>query len=893
MLFAQVRLLRYPPARLKYLIALIPLIVLVASCGGGGGGGGTLPAPKTYTAESGVAQKGPLITGSTVTAQELDSSLSPTGKQYSYQISSDLGTFSPTSTFGSQYIGLNATGYYFDEVQDTVSSGTVTLNGYNDLSADGVLNVNILTTLAYQRINNLIVNSSMTFAAARVRAEGEVLTALNIPVKSYGAFGTLDLSGNTDGDHILAAISSLFVYGNPAGQLSVLINNFQNDLGTHGVLVNAATKTALAAAAKAVNPVTIAAHFNQRYASLGVKFTATDITDWIDQDGDGIVGKFKFQVPDAAPSTSFDLPTFVVDQVAGTPLSVTAGQLTINGTPSTGTITVNTGDVVAVSPGAAAFSNGVLNVYVLSGSTKTVRVSFVSGLLSIAITPAAPSLAKGLTEQFTATGTFSDASTADLTGSVTWTSSTPSAATVNGAGLAQSVAAGSTTITATSGSVSGSAMLTVTAAVLESFAITPSSPSTGIGLTRQLMAVGTYSDGTTANVTSLANWTSSAPTVATVGGQTGLTTGVSLGSTNISAAIGSPTENVSLAIVSNAWSGAAPLAHGRAGHTATLLASGKALVVGGRDGPSPTASVEIYDPATDTWSQAASLPTATASHTTTLLSNGKVLVAGGVGTGPPTNDAEIYDPIANKWTQAASMLSERINHTATLLPNGKVLIAGGSFPQELASAELYDPVADTWTYAANLLAPCALHTATLLANGKVLVAGGQTIVSNAPALATGGEVYDPTANTWTATANLSDPRSEHTATLLPTGLVLVAGGVDATEYALSAELYDPLTNAWSTGGSLLTARAIHTATLLANGKVLLAGGISPNPPPGVTMPTNSAELYDPSSNTSSATGSMVTARGAHTATLLSNGVPLVVGGQDTSGAVLASSELYF
>jgi hypothetical protein len=56
-----------------------------------------------------------------VTAQELDASLSPTGKQYSYQINSDLGTFSPTSTFGSQYIGLNATGYYFDELANAVS----------------------------------------------------------------------------------------------------------------------------------------------------------------------------------------------------------------------------------------------------------------------------------------------------------------------------------------------------------------------------------------------------------------------------------------------------------------------------------------------------------------------------------------------------------------------------------------------------------------------------------------------------------------------------------------------------------------------------------------------------------------------------------------------------
>src|SRR5262245_52176951 len=108
--------------------------VLVACGGGGGGSSTTTPpppsSPTTYTASSGVAQKGPLILGSTVTAQELNASLSPTGKQYSYQITSDLGTFSPTSAFGSQYIGVNATGYYFDEIADAVSTGTITLNGY-------------------------------------------------------------------------------------------------------------------------------------------------------------------------------------------------------------------------------------------------------------------------------------------------------------------------------------------------------------------------------------------------------------------------------------------------------------------------------------------------------------------------------------------------------------------------------------------------------------------------------------------------------------------------------------------------------------------------------------------------------------------------------------------
>src|SRR5689334_5561174 len=190
-------------ARLYY---LSPLLLLLASCGGGGASPPPVTdPPPTFTVQSGLAQKGPMIKGSPVTAQELDSRLAPTGKQYSYQITNDLGAFSPTSTFTSAFIGVSATGYYFDEVTNAVSPAPVTLMGYSDISTNSVLNVNLLTTLAYQRIQHLVSQSNMTYAAARTQAEREVLAALNIPAGSYGTFGTLDLGSNTQGGHILAA----------------------------------------------------------------------------------------------------------------------------------------------------------------------------------------------------------------------------------------------------------------------------------------------------------------------------------------------------------------------------------------------------------------------------------------------------------------------------------------------------------------------------------------------------------------------------------------------------------------------------------------------------------------------------------------------------------------
>src|SRR5271156_3726208 len=156
----------------------------------------------------------------------------------------------------------------------------------------------------------------MSFAAARTQAETEVLAAFNIPAGSYGSFDSLNLSGSTDGDHILAAISALFVYGNSAGPLSQLIANFQSDIGKNGVITNPATTAALVAAAEGINPTAVAANLTKIYAAEGLSFTASDITEWIAQSGDGVIGKFAFSVPDATPSTVFTFPSYVVNQFA-------------------------------------------------------------------------------------------------------------------------------------------------------------------------------------------------------------------------------------------------------------------------------------------------------------------------------------------------------------------------------------------------------------------------------------------------------------------------------------------------------------------------------------------------------------------------------------------------
>jgi uncharacterized protein YjdB len=189
----------------------------------------------------------------------------------------------------------------------------------------------------------------------------------------------------------------------------------------------------------------------------------------------------------------------------------------------------------------------------ISGVTGTAMLSVTPAaptLSSIAITPASPSIAAGATQQFTATGTYSDGTTSNLTASVTWASSSTAAATINAAGLATAVAAGSTTITATDGAISGTTMLTVTAApppVITSIAVTPANASIAAGATQQFTATATYNNGTTANITSTATWASSATAVATINAS-GLATGVAAGSTTISATLTGVTGSTQLTV---------------------------------------------------------------------------------------------------------------------------------------------------------------------------------------------------------------------------------------------------------------------------------------------------------------------------------------------------------
>ncbi len=279
-----------------------------------------------------------------------------------------------------------------------------------------------------------------------------------------------------------------------------------------------------------------------------------------------------------------------------------------------------------------------------------------------------------------------------------------------------------------------------------------------------------------------------------------------------------------------------------------------------------------------------------------------VLISGGAGASLRTlAKTEFFDQTTRAFVVTGSAISNRAGGAAIAIASSKVLMAGGfsggasvnhftlSLQGNVISAsEIFDQATGASSAGAEMTTPRMGFSATLLLSGKVLIAGG---LDNNGSVLGSAELYDPATGKFAAVGNsMNDHRVFHGATLMPDGKVLITGGAtnlfgDTTN---SADVYDPAANSFApTGTAMDHQRAAHSSTLLKAGplagKVMIAGGGGGS---SIFLKDSSAEIYDPASGQFGLLTSFLNeARAMHTATVLADGSVLLAGGFNGSVAI--------
>ena len=293
--------------------------------------------------------------------------------------------------------------------------------------------------------------------------------------------------------------------------------------------------------------------------------------------------------------------------------------------------------------------------------------------------------------------------------------------------------------------------------------------------------------------------------------------------------------------------------------SALAMPDGRVLVgVGPGDGSVIGQRTLLLEPRTGELTPTSTPPPGLAVTSMALLRDGRVLFVAGSVSGP---GATVYDLLADRFEVIAEPISSRAMPFLVTLSDGRVLVGGGDTEAgAVAEMEMFDPVSGTFRPTGPMTRRRGFGlSGVLLPDGRVLVAGGS------PELGASAELFDPASGTWSLTGEMTVARGGFfSSTLLDDGRVLLAGGFvpvagDPTAFpstTATAEIYDPATGRFTAVGPMAAPRLLHAASILSDGTVLVAGGADAIPPEGMPVVTDTAEVFDPSTDTLRPTGSL-------------------------------------
>jgi hypothetical protein len=346
------------------------------------------------------------------------------------------------------------------------------------------------------------------------------------------------------------------------------------------------------------------------------------------------------------------------------------------------------------------------------------------------------------------------------------------------------------------------------------------------------------------------------------------------------------------------WTPAGQLSEARLGAASAVLGDGRVLFAGGWKLPAQqeVATVDVYDPRTQTWAPGPALPDPRRDASAVTLPDGRVLVLGGADDADQ-HRAEIFRPAAGTWTRVGDSIGPHVDTPGFVLADGRVLFLGGSgYWSQWPGGEFYDPATDTWKQTAAPHEVAVFGRAVVrLRDGRFLVVGSKTVVADRFAYDLPlAEIYDAARDTWTVVPPPSHAGEGAGAALLPDGRVLFAGGrpggsaegpLDASAQR-SAEIFDPATERWSPTGDLNRPRAYASPFVtLPDGRIAAIGGswatfTGPigQRRVGDIFYEDTSEIYDAATGTWLPTAPMSQPRSGPVATVLGDGSVLVVGG---------------